>query len=150
MSRRSFERTGVATTELVGRLDPLGVGVVPHSHRHVRGRLRVHRVRHGWQLVLRVPRCQQHEGSARTSGKRTARNWIDGTAIAHLLDNPLARAYWFTDWLASLPLIVHQLMTWSVLALECGFVLLAVSGKLRPLAWLGMPLPSVLDVGIPR
>lgn len=67
--------------------------------------------------------------------KAQAPSWIDGSAITHLLHNPLARDYFLREWLLSTPELVRQLLTWGVLFLEIVFGLLVVFGRTRIAAW---------------
>ena len=77
--------------------------------------------------------------------KAMAPSWRDGTAIIHLLNNPLARDYFWVDLLAALPMWVHKLLTWSTLALEIGFGVLCFFRKTRLFAWLAI---MALHLGI--
>ena len=72
-------------------------------------------------------------------------SWVDGSAITHLLHNPLARDTLFREWLLSLPTIIHQLLTYVVLALEIAFGFLALFRRTRFIAWLGI---LVMHLGI--
>ena len=65
--------------------------------------------------------------------------------IIHLLNNPLARDYFWVDLLAALPMWVHKLLTWSTLALEIGFGVLCVFARTRLFAWLSI---MALHLGI--
>jgi hypothetical protein len=64
-------------------------------------------------------------------------SWIDGSALWHVLNNPLARDGLFREVALSLPMPVIRGMTWGALALEIGFLPLAVWRVTRPLAWAG-------------
>ena len=68
--------------------------------------------------------------------KAMAPSWQDGSAITHLLNNPLARDYFLREWLLSAPEWFRQLLTWATLALEIGFGFLILFSKTRLLAWL--------------
>lgn len=68
--------------------------------------------------------------------KAMAPSWMDGSAITHLLNNPLARDYFLRDALLTTPEWVRQLITWSALVLEIGFALLVIFSKTRLYAWL--------------
>lgn len=70
--------------------------------------------------------------------KLASPSWLDGSAVSHVLANPLARPTALRGWLLGLPDIWLQLATWSALGLELGFVLLALSARARPFAWLAM------------
>jgi len=72
--------------------------------------------------------------------KMMAPSWQDGTALFHLLENPLARDWWFREALLLLPMPVLKLMAWGILALEILFLPLALFGKTRKWVWLVMIL----------
>jgi predicted DCC family thiol-disulfide oxidoreductase YuxK len=65
-------------------------------------------------------------------------SWVDGSALAHVLANPLARPGPIREWLLSLPPIFLQLATWGALGLELAFAPLALLARLRPWLWLAM------------
>jgi predicted DCC family thiol-disulfide oxidoreductase YuxK len=65
-------------------------------------------------------------------------SWVNGTAFAHLLDNPLARPGWCRDVALGLPDWVHAVMTWGALAAELSFLPLCLTRKGRAWAWWGM------------
>jgi hypothetical protein len=65
-------------------------------------------------------------------------SWFDGTAILHLLNNPLARDWFIRDFLLLLPKELIYLMTWSILALEILFLPFSIWSKTRKYAWLLM------------
>ncbi len=65
-------------------------------------------------------------------------SWVDGSALAELTQNPLARDYFITSFLASSPLWMTGLMTWGSLALEILFAPLALFSRIRPWVWLAM------------
>ncbi len=67
--------------------------------------------------------------------KLMAPSWRDGTAMIHLLNNPMTRDWFLRDWLLQLPLPVLHLKTWTVLALEISFGFLCLSSRTRMLAW---------------
>jgi predicted DCC family thiol-disulfide oxidoreductase YuxK/uncharacterized membrane protein YphA (DoxX/SURF4 family) len=67
--------------------------------------------------------------------KALAPSWQDGSAILHLLNNPLARDYFMRDVFLALPEIALQLLTWLTLALEILFGLLVLFGRTRMYAW---------------
>ncbi|MBT8343570.1 MAG: DUF393 domain-containing protein [Sulfurovum sp.] len=84
--------------------------------------------------------------------KAMAPSWIDGSAITHLLYNPLARDYFVRDFLLSTPEIFRQTLTWSALVLEIGFGLLVIFSKTRLYAWfmiMTMHLGILLIVDFP-
>jgi hypothetical protein len=70
--------------------------------------------------------------------KMTSPSWIDGSALRHLLGNPLARDTAFRALLLSLPDTLLKLMSWGVLALEGGFALFCLNPRTRCLAWAAM------------
>lgn len=65
-------------------------------------------------------------------------SWRDGTAITHLLENPLARDTNLRVLLLGLPDAVHSAMTWSILAMELLFAPLCLFAVTRKWAWLLM------------
>lgn len=72
--------------------------------------------------------------------KWMAPSWRDGSAIVHLLENPLARDTYLRTWLLTWPDALHRVMTWSILAMEALFLPLALFRRTRLLAWGGMVL----------
>lgn len=72
--------------------------------------------------------------------KWMAPSWRDGSAILHLLENPLARDTGLRTWMLTWPEALHRLMTWSTLAMELLFLPLAIFTRTRIVAWLGMVL----------
>ncbi len=67
--------------------------------------------------------------------KLSSPSWLDGSAVREVLENPLARPGLLRDSLLALPDVLLQLVTWGALAFELGFCVLALSRRLRPLAW---------------
>lgn len=67
-------------------------------------------------------------------------SWIDGSALAHVLENPLARPGALRTLALSLPPELLRASTWSVLALEIGFAPLALLRRTRPWIWGAMLL----------
>jgi hypothetical protein len=65
-------------------------------------------------------------------------SWLDGTAVAHVLANPLARPGLARDLALALPAPVLQAAAWAVLALELAYAPLALVRRLRPLLWSSM------------
>lgn len=65
-------------------------------------------------------------------------SWANGTAIIHLLENPLARNWWLREYLLGMPESFLHLMTWTILALEILFLPLAIFNRTRSLAWLSI------------
>jgi len=62
-------------------------------------------------------------------------SWQDGTAIIHLLNNPLSREWMLTDFLRTLPESILHLFSWFALLLEISFGFLALFSKTRIFAW---------------
>lgn len=60
-------------------------------------------------------------------------SWLDGTAVARVLECPLARPGPVRDALRGAPFL--PLLTWGALALEVGFAPLSLSRRARPLLW---------------
>ena len=71
-------------------------------------------------------------------------SWIDGSALQHVLNNPLARPGLARDALLQVPHAL-QLLTWSALALELLFLPLSFHRRTRLLAWTAM---CSLHIGI--
>ncbi len=67
--------------------------------------------------------------------KLVSPSWLDGSALAHVLDNPLARPGPIRELLLTLPDVVLRLATWGSLTAELVFAPLALSRRLRPLLW---------------
>jgi predicted DCC family thiol-disulfide oxidoreductase YuxK len=67
--------------------------------------------------------------------KLVSPSWRDGTALAQVLDNPLARPGWLREALLDLPAWLLHLGTWGALALELAFAPLALVPGLRPWLW---------------
>ena len=70
--------------------------------------------------------------------KLVSPSWIDGTAIAHVLANPLARPGWLREALLAAPPTALRLATWSGLGLELAFAPLALIRSARPWLWSAM------------
>ncbi|MDJ0788688.1 MAG: hypothetical protein QNK05_17910 [Myxococcota bacterium] len=70
--------------------------------------------------------------------KLSSPSWLDGTAIAHVLANPLARDTALRVALLELPAPLLHLLSWSTLMLELLFLPLALLKGLRPWLWLAM------------
>ncbi len=70
--------------------------------------------------------------------KLAAPSWVDGTALQHVLANPLARPGGLGDVLRACPGWALQLATWATLGLEIVFAPLALSRRLRPWVWTAM------------
>jgi len=67
--------------------------------------------------------------------KLVSPSWLDGTAVARVLENPLARPGPLRAAILSLPDVLLRLGTWATLALELLFAPLALSRRLRPWIW---------------
>ena len=72
--------------------------------------------------------------------KLVSPSWRDGTALARVLDNPLARPGWAREMLLSLPAWLLHAGTWASLCLELAFAPLALLRRLRPWLWVAMLL----------
>jgi predicted DCC family thiol-disulfide oxidoreductase YuxK len=72
--------------------------------------------------------------------KLSSPSWIDGSALARVLENPLARPGFLRLWLLSLPPAILHFATWSALAFELLFAPLALIRRVRPWIWTGMLL----------
>lgn len=70
--------------------------------------------------------------------KLVSPSWIDGSAFAHVLQSPLARAGGVVDLLLSLPSPVLSALTWGALGLELLFLPLALFARARPLLWVSL------------
>lgn len=80
--------------------------------------------------------------------KLTAISWLDGSAMAHVLQNPLARPTGLRTWLLAHPAGL-QAASFGALGLELGAPLFALSRRLRPTLWvalLGLQLGLLLLV----
>jgi hypothetical protein len=65
-------------------------------------------------------------------------SWIDGTAVWHVVQSPLARDGWARDLVLDMPMWVFRLMTWNAVGLEILFLPLALWRWTRPLVWIAM------------
>ncbi|HEY7328273.1 MAG TPA: DCC1-like thiol-disulfide oxidoreductase family protein [Gemmataceae bacterium] len=72
--------------------------------------------------------------------KLVSPSWRDGTALARVLDNPLARPGWLRETLLSLPAWLLYGATWASLGLELSFAPLVLLRRLRPWLWGAMLL----------
>jgi predicted DCC family thiol-disulfide oxidoreductase YuxK len=72
--------------------------------------------------------------------KLSSPSWLDGSAMAHILANPLARPGLLHDLLAGMPRLFLQCATWGALALELTFAPLALIRRARPWIWSAMLL----------
>jgi hypothetical protein len=62
-------------------------------------------------------------------------SWIDGSALLHVLNNPLARPGWARDCLLALPASSLRYLSWATVAAELLFLPLSLSQKTRMIAW---------------
>lgn len=65
-------------------------------------------------------------------------SWIDGSALYHVLHNPLARTNIITDCLLAMPEFVLKWMTWGAFVGELLFLPLAFVSRFRPWIWLAL------------
>lgn len=70
--------------------------------------------------------------------KLVSPSWTDGTALARVMANPLARDVFLRDWLLHLPDSFLAVATIGALGLELFFVVLALIRPIRPWLWLTM------------
>lgn len=70
--------------------------------------------------------------------KLVSPSWTDGTAMARVLANPLARPSFVQSLMLSLPPEITQLMTWGALGLELLYAPLALFRRVRPWIWMAM------------
>lgn len=70
--------------------------------------------------------------------KLTSPSWLDGSALRHVLHNPLARDTALRTFLLAWPPLCLKLATWGALFLELFFAPLSLFRKLRPVLWLAM------------
>ena len=68
--------------------------------------------------------------------KLVSPSWLDGTALAHVLNNPLARPTFVRDLLLAAPAWTLRLATWG--GLELTFAPLALFRRARPWIWTAM------------
>lgn len=65
-------------------------------------------------------------------------SWQDGTALAEVLQSPLARNTALREWLLGLPDLLLKGLTFGTLGLELLALPLAFLGRARPWLWLGL------------
>jgi hypothetical protein len=70
--------------------------------------------------------------------KLTSPSWLDGTALARILANPLARPSMLRHGLLALPIPFLKCATWGALGLEVSFAPLALFRRVRPWIWSAM------------
>lgn len=70
--------------------------------------------------------------------KLSSPSWIDGTALAHVLQNPLARPSALRDFLLNLPPDLLRVATWAALLAELFYLPLTMIHRTRPWIWLAL------------
>jgi predicted DCC family thiol-disulfide oxidoreductase YuxK len=70
--------------------------------------------------------------------KLVSPSWVNGNALARVLNNPLARPTFVRDLVLTGPDFAFRFATWGALALELTYVLLALSRRARPWIWAAM------------
>ena len=75
--------------------------------------------------------------------KLVSPSWLDGSAFARVLENPLARPTAFREWVLGLPPVFLKGATWGALVAELLFAPLALSARFRKWMWLAMALMHV-------
>lgn len=70
--------------------------------------------------------------------KLSSPSWLDGTAMSHVVNNPLARPGLFRDLFLSLPDGVTRVLTWGSLLLEIVFLPLSFNRWTRLGVWTAM------------
>jgi hypothetical protein len=93
----------------------------------------------GWRMPAPIFACAWLVMAAGYSyaglTKLASPSWVDGSALAAVLANPLARPTALRTALLVLPDPLLQLATWSALALELAALPLALAPGLRPWLW---------------
>ena len=79
------------------------------------------------------------------SMKLCSPSWIDGSALFHILNNPLARCGPIRDFLLGWPAPCLRLLTWLTLAAEISCLPLSFSSRARMIAWCSLVL---INLGI--
>ena len=70
--------------------------------------------------------------------KLSSPSWLDGSALAQVLSNPLARPILLRTSFLGLPAPLLKAATWAALGLEIAFAPLALVRKVRPWIWSAM------------
>lgn len=70
-------------------------------------------------------------------------SWIDGSALLHILNNPLARPGFLRDVLLNLPMDYLRWATWICLDAELLFLPLSFNRVTRMIAWSAMCLTQI-------
>ncbi len=79
--------------------------------------------------------------------KLSSPSWIDGSALLHILENPLARPGPLRDALLLAPAPVLRSATWISLAAELAFLPLSFRLTTRCAVWLGLTVLQVVILG---
>lgn len=72
--------------------------------------------------------------------KALSPSWQDGSALFHVVNNPLARDYFFREFILGLPKIILTMGTFFILALEILFMPLSLWSRTRLSVWVLMTL----------
>ncbi len=72
-------------------------------------------------------------------------SWVDGTALYHVLNNPLARPGLVRDAMLALPSPCLRALTWVSLAAEAVFLPLSLTQRGRIVAWSAL---AAMNIGI--
>lgn len=67
--------------------------------------------------------------------KLVSPSWVNGSALAAVLNNPLARLGAARTAMLAMPPPVLRSATWGILAAELSFAFLSLSARLRPWVW---------------
>jgi predicted DCC family thiol-disulfide oxidoreductase YuxK len=70
--------------------------------------------------------------------KLVSPSWVDGSAFARVLENPLARPTALRGLLLAMPPVCLRIATWTALVLELSFAPLALLRRARPWIWTAM------------
>jgi hypothetical protein len=128
LAHSCLPRAPYGSLDARGRLDPGGEWTMPPA---------IHRA--AW-IVMAV--AYSYSGFT----KLVSPSWVDGTAIARVLANPLARTTIVRDALLALPAPALTVATWDALGLELSFAPLAlVRGLLTALLMLHPGLIVLID-----
>jgi predicted DCC family thiol-disulfide oxidoreductase YuxK len=65
-------------------------------------------------------------------------SWIDGSALAYILDNSLTRPVFLQEILSSMPSTLICMAAWGLLIVELLFAPLALIRRVRPWLWLSL------------
>ncbi|MBX9666703.1 MAG: HTTM domain-containing protein [Candidatus Obscuribacterales bacterium] len=80
--------------------------------------------------------------------KLASPSWLDGSAVARVLECPLSQPGGFRDLLLSAPPVVLGLITYGALTLECLFVPMSIHRVTRPIAWAAMLVMHICLIGL--